>query len=82
MPCNILETGGTATLICNLCAEWSFVVTFHLWPFRPGRTRCWYHLDKGWMSPVTDVRALEERNVWEIESLFHVNLFVTRESLL
>jgi hypothetical protein len=27
----------------------------------------------GWISPVSDVRALDERNMWEVESLFFVS---------
>jgi len=34
------------------------------------------------VNPVTDVRALEEKNVWEVQYLFYASSFVTRESLL
>jgi hypothetical protein len=41
--------------------------------FDPGERAVVIILRGGYMSPVTDVRALEARNVWEIESLFFVS---------
>jgi len=49
------------------------VVAFTPRPFRPGRTRCRYNLERRLDKPITDGRALDERNVWEGESLFFVS---------